>query len=110
MKRTLLGGALALAMLAPFAAPAQAQVWRGNDYRNGRYNRYERNDRYGSLQNRADQIATRARRMHQSGRLTRDHLDRTLDKLDRNRLNANWLNQVENTLEEWSRSDSRRLR
>jgi hypothetical protein len=74
---------------------------------------------------RAAQIRRRARDLYQSGRLSRDHYDRTLAKFDRIRddsrernvlrpdrfrANMDYLNQVENTMMEWSRADGGRRR
>lgn len=72
---------------------------------------------------RAAQIRRRARDLFESGRLSRDHYERTLVKFDRIRedarernvlradrfrANMDYLDQVENTMMEWSRADSGR--
>lgn len=127
----------ALAIIGTLSVPAEAQRrsplrpdYDRRDYqRNDRWD-YQRNDRrYGvsnarerNMAQRANAIERRARDLYRSGRLSRDHLERTLDKLnrvqydadrrgvlsrDRVQANMRYLNQVENTLNEWSRADSR---
>jgi len=80
------------------------------------------NGRNQQLGARADRIAQRARELYRSGRLSADHRDRTIEKLQRvrsdardrnresrNRVQANdrYLDQVERTLNEWAAADSR---
>jgi hypothetical protein len=74
-------------------------------YDNGRYDngRYSRRDWGGERQ----RVADRANRLFREGRLTRDHYDRTMEKLNQ-RGGSDWTSQVDETLTEWSRSDHRR--
>jgi hypothetical protein len=103
-------GLLLIAGSAPTLSAGQRPgVWR------------QQNVRRGEIAERADQIADRARQLHRSGRLSRDHYDRTLAKLDRRwevssdrrvnpdrfRADMRYLDQVENTLNEWSNADER---
>jgi hypothetical protein len=96
------------------------------------YDRYRTRDldlrtdsRKQEMVDRAAQIRRRARDLYESGRLSRDHYDRTLAKFDRiredlrerdvirgdrARANLDYLDQVENTMMEWSRADSGRRR
>jgi hypothetical protein len=113
--------------MAP-AVPASAQP-RVQYVQNSRYRTRELDLRTDSrkqeLVDRAAQIRRRARALFESGRLSRDHYDRTLVKFDRIRedtrerdvlradrfrANMDYLDQVENTLNEWSRADSGRRR
>jgi hypothetical protein len=112
--------------------------YRSDYYRNGQYRyqdgrtwngnrrvvrRADPNGNRGRLAQRAETIAERAESMFRSGDLTRDHFERTLDKLnrvwsrvengdrvDQSEFNSDmrWLDQVDETLREWSASDSRR--
>jgi len=127
--KKLIASVLFALTVAGATAPAMAQSTR---YYNDRSDlRIRRSDvdtgseRRQVLADRADEIAQRARRLFERGRLNRIHLDRTLDKLtrvrstvrtsgrvDRDRFEADmdWMRQVENTLEEWSRADRDRDR
>jgi hypothetical protein len=126
------------------ASAASAQVYRDRDgrydrdryERSGRFDRgdryqrqnwddrgYSNNQRRTQLDRRADQIAQRARNLHRNGRLSRDHMERTLEKLQRVRstvrnnsriddrrfqADIRWLDQVERTMEQWSRAHTNR--
>src|SRR5690349_15732419 len=131
MLKRLIPAALSLAVMGSAAAPALARHRRDRDdnvyygdryynsdrydnsdryynsdrYNNGRYNngRYYRRD-FGANRQR---VADRATRLYQEGRLSRDHYERTMDKLNQ-RGGSDWANQVDDTLSQWSRSDSRR--
>jgi hypothetical protein len=113
----------ALTIIGLTGAPAEAghdSRWRPNS---GYRQRTLETTRSRQLGSRADAIARRARELHRQGRLSADHRDRTIDKLERvrsdardgdresrDRIQANdrYLDQVENTLNEWTRADSRR--
>lgn len=130
MKRTWIApAALALSVLGMASAvPASAQP-RARYVQDSRYRTRELDLRTDSrkqeLVDRAAQIRRRARDLFESGRLSRDHYDRTLVKFDRIRedtrerdvlradrfrANMDYLDQVENTLNDWSRADGRRRR
>lgn len=129
MLKRLLPAVLAAAMLIGAALPVLADHRdRGRD-RGDRGSRVRaRSGHRGEMGARADRIARRAENLYDEDRLSRDHLDRTLAKLDRvwgdtenrgrqgrqggQRIQANqqWLDEVEETLQEWSRSDSRSSR
>lgn len=116
--------ALALSVMGSVAVPANAQP----RAQLVQYNRYRTRDldvrtdsRKQEMLDRAAQIRRRARDLYESGRLSRDHYDRTLAKFDRIRddtrerdvlradrfrANMDYLDQVENTMMEWSRADS----
>ena len=118
-----------LALIGTLGVPAEAQ--RRSPLRPDSQRRnYQRNTRPSGatsarerqMVQRANAIGLRARQLHRNGRLSREHLNRTLDKLkrvqndanrpgrlsnDRIQANMRYLNQVENTLQEWSRADSR---
>ena len=111
--------ALCAAILGPAVAPAAAQD-RYFDY--GRRHNVQRRD---DLSSRADAIRDNARRMFDNGNLSRDHLDRTLSKLDRiysdsrdrtriagDRYDADqrYMDDVENTLNKWRDSDRSHFR
>lgn len=129
MKRSWIApAALALSVMGIAAVPASAQP----KAKYVQYNRYRtrgldvRTDsRKQEMLDRAAQIRRRARDLFESGRLSRDHYDRTLAKFDRiredarerdvirgdrARANMDYLDQVENTMMEWSRADSGRRR
>jgi len=118
--------ALALSFMGIAAVPASAQS-------RAQYVQYNRDrtrnldlrtdSRKQELLDRAAQIRRRARDLYESGRLSRDHYQRTLVKfdrirddtrerdvlrMDRFRANMDYLDQVENTMNEWSRADSGR--
>jgi len=118
--------ALALSVMGIAAVPASAQP----KAQFVQYNRHRSRDlevrtdsRKQEMLDRAAQIRRRARDLYESGRLSRDHYDRTLAKFDRiredtrerdvirgdrARANMDYLDQVENTMMEWSRADSGR--
>ena len=120
MLKWLAPAALAVTLLGTAVAPAQAQ----------RYDRYDRgrisarqDDFRDRLVDRAREIENRAQRLFHNGRLSRSHLDRTLakltrvhrdvrgnDRIDRQRFDADmrWLDDVENTMQEWARAEDGR--
>ncbi|HEU4751497.1 MAG TPA: hypothetical protein VFU47_00215 [Armatimonadota bacterium] len=99
---------LALTVLAGAAAPALARDHRyDRTHRSARYYRTGRYYRDRNFSGDRQRVADRARRLYREGRLSRDHYERTLDKLNQ-RGGADWTNQVDNTLSKWSRSDRRR--
>lgn len=114
-------GVLTIIGVAGVPAQAGTPLRRDSSYRQ----RNVENVRSRQLGARADNIARRARELHRQGRLSADHRDRTIEKLQRvrsdardgdregrSRVQANdrYLDQVENTLNEWTRADSRNLR
>lgn len=118
LKQLLVPAALAVTVLGAAVQPAAA----GRDYnRHGYYgsgyygNRnYTRQlDRYSMDRTPADwganrrRVAERARRLYREGRLTRDHYERTMDKLY-DRGGSDWVDDVNDTLNKWSESDRRR--
>jgi hypothetical protein len=111
MKR--LAATLALSIIglgAVAAPPAQAQR---------RWVRAQDSDRRVELRERIRDISDQAARSYNNGRLSRDHYNRTLAKLDRSRNAINdsrltreefdremrWLDEVEETLRDWRGSD-----
>lgn len=111
--------ALCAAILGPAVAPAAAQ---DRYYDNGRQHNAQRRD---DLSTRADAIRDNARRMFDNGNLSRDHMNRTIDKLDRiysdsrNRTriasdrydsDQHYMDDVENTLNKWRDSDRNHFR
>ena len=91
-----------------------------SDRYEGRYRRAGRGDvSADALIRRADQVAREAERLYESGRLSRDHRDRTLDKLQRVYSNArggyvtasryeadmDWIEGTRDTMYEWSRAN-----
>ncbi|MGV3720471.1 MAG: hypothetical protein ACO1SX_06125 [Actinomycetota bacterium] len=118
-------GALTIIGLTGIPAEAGSTLRRDSNYRQRNERQIGENPRSRQLGSRADAIARRARELHRQGRLSADHRDRTIEKLQRvrsdardgdregrSRVQANdrYLDQVENTLNEWSRADSRNLR
>lgn len=117
---------IGFAALPASAEPPSPRVQYVQNYRYRTRDLDVRTDtRKQEMLDRAAQIRRRARELHDSGRLSRDHYDRTLAKFDRIqddargrdvlradrfRANMDYLNQVENTMMEWSRADSGRRR
>ena len=123
MKLKLLAATLlAASTLTAGAMPAAAQLRRPTSEYRYRMRDFDRTDtRKREMVDRAEQLADRARRLYESGRLSRDHFDRTMVKFDRVwedarerdtlrsdrfRANMDYLDQVEETLNAWSRSTS----
>jgi hypothetical protein len=121
MKLKLIAAALlAASTIGAGAVPASAQFRRSTSEYRYRVRDFDRTDtRKREMVDRAEQIADRARRLYENGRLSRDHYDRTMVKFDRVwddarerdtlradrfRANMDYLDQVENTLNAWSRS------
>jgi hypothetical protein len=125
MKLKLIATALlAASTITAGVAPASAQFRRSTNEYSRRTRDFDRTDqRKREMVDRAEQISERARTLYQNGRLSRDHYNRTMVKFDRIwddakdrdalrgdrfRANMDYLDQVENTLNAWSRSNSRR--
>lgn len=117
-------------MKLQFLAPLALTIaWLGGtipvsaDHQRPRYSRSDSGRRDEALENRAQSISRRAHDLYNRGSLSRDHLERTLAKLDRviddvdgngrisnDRFQSHmrWMSQVEDTMHEWSRADSGR--
>ena len=125
MKLKLLAATLlAASTITAGAMPAAAQLRRSTSEYRYRMRDFDRTDtRKREMVDRAEQIADRARRLYDSGRLSRDHFDRTMVKFDRIwddarernalrsdrfRANMDYLDQVEETLNAWSSSSGTR--
>jgi hypothetical protein len=142
LRTLIIPATLSLAVLGAAVAPATAaprdrraaDLYRGagvfdynrSDSRYDYSDRYDRRDRRyndrdsDGLIRRADQVRREANRLYESGRLSRDHRDRTIDKLDRvyssgrgvsgsrHRADMEWIEDVRETMHEWSRADSGR--
>jgi hypothetical protein len=104
MKKWIIPAGLALAVLGVDAAPAMARHRNGRPHYRVQGSRQHLRSNWGP---RRQQVADRAARLYQSGRLSRDHYDRTLAKLDQDG-GPGWVEQVDDTLTEWSRSTRRR--
>jgi hypothetical protein len=105
LKKLIIPAMLSLAVLSTLAAPADARNRRRRDYSGYRYS--SRYDGYGYGGSSRGRVAERAERLYRSGRLSRSHYERTMDKLERGG-GPGWTSQVDNTLGKWSRSDRRR--
>jgi hypothetical protein len=117
MKRLVATLALSIIGLGAVAAPPAMAQQR-------RWVRAAESDRRAELRERIRDISDQAERSYRNGRLSRDHYNRTLAKLDRSRnelkegdqltraefdRQMRWLDEVEETLRDWrdSRADDR---
>ena len=122
------------------AAPAEAQRYNSERYNSQRYNssyrdqfaeRFraqnysQRSERHRALAQRAENLARRADRLFRDGRMSREHRDRTFERLERTErlldedrslstgqydAEMRWLDRVEDVMGQWSDSDRDRYR
>lgn len=113
---------LSMAVLGGMTVPAHADRYD----RNIPVRRAELRDNYrGEQARRLDDLTARINQLYSDGRLSRDHRDRALDKLqrvrrdvrsrsrfddDRYQANMDWLDSVSQDVDNWSSGDSRHFR